>query len=185
MDAWKTLAREEILRVGDGRFLAVERHRVALPDGTVIDEWPWIITPDYINVVAETTAGTFLCFRQTKYAVAGTSLSIVGGYLEPGEDPLAAAQRELREETGYAAAHWRALGSYSVDGNRGAGTAHLFLATAAQWQQPIDADDLEEQELLLLSRRQLIGALHAGEFKVLAWAAAVALALPHLETPHA
>ncbi|MBI1834896.1 MAG: TonB-dependent receptor, partial [Burkholderiales bacterium] len=43
---------------------------------------------DYINVAAVTMTNEFLCFRQTKYAVQGTSLAPVGGYLDPGEDPL-------------------------------------------------------------------------------------------------
>jgi ADP-ribose pyrophosphatase len=107
-------------------------------------------------------------------------LGIVGGYIEAGEDPLAAAQREMLEETGYAAATWQALGNYAVDGNRGAGMAHFFLATGAEWRQPIDADDLEEQELLLLSQSEMERALLAGEFKVLPWAACVALALQAL-----
>ena len=181
MKPWRTLAREEILCMGDGRFLRVERHAVELPDGQVIDDWPWLVTPDFINVVVETVDGRFLCFRQPKYAVDGISLSIVGGYLEPGEEPLPAAQRELLEETGYVADDWTDLGRFAVDGNRGAGTAHLFLARGARWQQPIDADDLEEQELLLLTRTELTQALAQGEFKVLPWAAAVALALPHLD----
>lgn len=180
MQSWTTLDRKEVLRSGDGRFLRVEQHVVQLPDGLVIDDWPWLITPDFINVVVETTEAHFICFRQPKYTVQGTSLAIVGGYLEPGEDPLLAARRELLEETGYIAEQWTALGRYAVDGNRGAGTAHLFLARGARWQQPIDADDLEEQELLLLTRRELEDALIRGEFKVLPWAAAVALALPHL-----
>lgn len=183
MQPWTTLNREEVLRSGDGRFLRVERHVVQLPDGRVIDDWPWLITPDFVNVVVETTDARFVCFRQTKYAVEETSLAVVGGYLEPGEDPLLAAQRELLEETGYVAEQWTALGRYAVDGNRGAGTAHLFLAREARRQQPIHADDLEEQELLLLTRLQLEDALSRGEFKVLPWAAAVALALPHLNPP--
>lgn len=180
MQSWETLDREEILRVGDGRFLVVERHRIGLPDGTQIDDWPWVITPDFINVVVETTDARYLVFRQTKYAIDGTALAIVGGYLEPNEDPLLAARRELLEETGYVAPDWLHLGSYPVDGNRGAGTAHLYLARGAEWHRPIDADDLEEQELLMLTRTELQTALAAGEFKVLPWAAAVALALPHL-----
>ena len=74
-------------------------------------------------------------------------------------------------------AEWIDLGKYAVDGNRGAGTAHLFLARGAEWRQPIDADDLEEQELLLLTRAEMRAALQRGEFKVLPWATAVALAL--------
>lgn len=181
MQPWKTLDRRIALRPNEGKFLTVEYHTVELPDGAIINEWPWVITPDYINVVAVTAAGDFLCFRQTKYAVAGLSLAVVGGYLEPGEEPLAAAQRELLEETGYRASAWFTLGSYAVDGNRGAGTAHLFLALHAQCIAPVNAHDLEEQELLLLPQTEVEAALAAGEFKVLPWAAAVALALFFME----
>ena len=175
MQPWKTLSRKQVLHYG--RFLTVEEHAIGLPDGRTLEAWPWLITPDYINVAAITAEGLFICFRQTKYGVAGTSLAPVGGYIEPGEAPLATAQRELLEETGYSAPAWRALGHYCVDGNRGAGTAHLFLATGAQRTAELHADDLEEQALLLLTRAEVEAALAAGEFKVLAWAAVMALAL--------
>ncbi len=183
MQPWQTTNRTTLLRIGDGRRLTVESHTVKLPDGRVIDDWSYVRTPDYINVIARTTDGRFPIFRQTKYAVEGVTLAPVGGYLEGNEDPLAAAQRELLEETGYSATDWTALGGYVVDGNRGCGHAHLYLARNATWQQPIDADDLEEQELLLLSYADLQQALEGGEFKVLAWATVVALALLELAKP--
>ncbi len=178
MDSWKTLSRETVL--DRGKFLRVEDHTVQLPDGRVIEQWPWVISPDFINVVAVTETGEFLCFHQVKYAVEGETLATVGGYLEPGEEPLAAAQRELLEETGYAATEWIALGHYRVDANRGAGTAHFFLALQARHVTKRDADDLEEQHLLHLTRAELEAALDAGQFKALPWAAIVALALRHL-----
>lgn len=178
MKPWKTVSRRTVLDYG--RFLVVENHTVELPNGQVINDWPWLITPDYVNVAAVTLDGRFICFRQTKYAAGGVTLAVVGGYLEPGEEPLAAARRELLEETGYLAPEWISLGQYAVDGNRGAGTAHLFLARQAHPVAEVTADDLEEQELLLLSRAEVEAALAAGEFKVLAWATALALALQHL-----
>lgn len=175
MQAWNTRDRKTVLN--QPPFLVVEQHVVELPDGRVIDDWPWIITPDFINVMVEMEDGQWLFFRQTKYAVEGMSLAPVGGYIDPHEEPLVAAQRELREETGCIAEEWKPLGSYAVDGNRGAGRAHFFLARRAHNVAERNADDLEEQELLFLSRNEVEAALAAGEFKVLPWAAIVALAL--------
>jgi ADP-ribose pyrophosphatase len=179
MQPWKTLSKQIILN--HSKFLTVENHALQLPNGQIISEWPWLITPDYVNVVAVTQNNQFLFFRQTKYAVEGTTLAPVGGYLEPGEEPLASAQRELLEETGYQAPDWMDLGSYVVDGNRGAGTAHLFLARNAYKVTHPHADDLEEQHLLHLSQSDVETALTTGKFKVLAWATVVALALSRLE----
>lgn len=178
MQPWKTRARRTLL--AHSKFLTVESHEVELPDGTVIADWPWLVTPDYVIVVAVTEGGEFLCFRQTKYAVEGETLAPPGGYLEPGEDPLAAARRELLEETGYEASAWQSLGSYAVDGNRGAGNAHLFLAVGARQIARPDADDLEEMQFVLLSRDEIEAALHSGAVKALPWAAALALALLRL-----
>jgi ADP-ribose pyrophosphatase len=175
MQPWKTLSRQTILN--HSKWLVVEDHTVQLPDGRVIPNWCWVIMPDYVNVAAVTADGQYLCFRQTKYTVQGTSLAAVGGYLEPGEDPLSAAQRELREETGYAAPEWISLGTYAVGGSHSSETAHFYLARGAQRVADPASDDLEEQELLLLSRQEVEAALHGAEFKVLAWAAIMSLAL--------
>jgi ADP-ribose pyrophosphatase len=178
MQVWKTRSRRLILDTG--KFLRVEQHEVELPNGVIIPDWTWVITPDFVNVAAITEAGEFICFRQTKYAVAGLTLAPVGGYLEPGEDPLTAAQRELQEEAGYSAREWIALGAYPVDGNRGAGTAHLYLALGAYPSTKKVSDDLEEQELVLLSRDQVQQAVLDGSFKVVSWLALMAAALVYL-----
>jgi len=175
---WETVSRKTVL--SHSKFLTVENHTVKLPDGQIISDWAWLIIPSAAIVLAVTTDNKFLCFRQTKYAVEGTSLAPVGGMLEPNEAPLDAAKRELLEEMGYEASEWVNLGSHILDPNRGIATMHLFLALNAKPVAEPDSDDLEDQELLFLNRSEMEAALKAGEFKILAWSAVVAMSLNYL-----
>ncbi len=177
MANWKTHSRQTVLSCG--KWLSVEDRCVETPGGQRIEHWSFVICPDYVNVLAVDEDGRYLIFRQGKYALEGESLAPVGGYIEPGEDPLAAAQRELLEETGYAAREWIHLGRFQVDPNRGVCQGDLYLALGAYPSADPYADDLEEQHLLHLSRAELVQALQSGQFQVLAWAANVALALLH------
>jgi ADP-ribose pyrophosphatase len=176
---WKTISRRTIL--DHSKYLVVENRTVELPEGQIIDNWPWIIIPSAAIVLAVTKDNKFLCFRQTKYAVDGVTFAPVGGMIEPGEDPLDSAKRELLEETGYEAPDWVHLGRYCVDPNRGVADMHLFLALDAEVVSAPESDDLEDQELFCLERTELECALDAGEFKVLAWSAVVALAVRYLD----
>lgn len=177
---WETLSKETILK--PNKFLTVENHVVKLPDGQIIPDWTWLTIPSAVIVLAMTEDEKFLCFCQVKYAVEGTTMAPVGGMLEPEEDPLCAAKRELLEETGFAASDWVNFGGYILDPNRGIATIHLFLAMDARKEaEPID-DDLEDQVLLFLTRDELERAYQTGAFKILSWSAVVAMALNYLST---
>ena len=172
---WRTQSRRVVF---DRRpYLTVESHEVVLPDGRLLEDWSWVTVPDSVELLARTEAGLFICLRQTKYAVEGTTLAPVAGMIETGEPPLVAARRELLEETGYASEDWQSLGAYPLDGNRGVRTCHFFLADhATEIGTPTD-DDLEEQELLRLDEAHLRDALRRGAFKVASWVALVGLVL--------
>jgi ADP-ribose pyrophosphatase len=58
-------------------------------------------TLDWVNVVAFDEQDRLLLVRQYRHGTTGFSLEIPGGCIDPGEDPAAAALRELREETGH------------------------------------------------------------------------------------
>ena len=177
MQSFKTHSRSVVLL--DPPWLTVEHRDIEFPDGTHVPSWPFVITPAYINLMAETTDGLFICFRQVKYAYDGESLAVVGGYIEPGEAPLAAAKRELLEETGYSATEWISFGEHVPDANRGCGMAHLFFARNAHKISEPTEIDREQPIQVLLTREQVQAALFGNQFKVLAWSAVAALTLAY------
>lgn len=66
--------------------------------------------PDWVNVIALTPDHRLVLVRQFRFGIDDFSLEIPGGVMERGEDPLVAAQRELREETGHTGENVRVLG---------------------------------------------------------------------------
>jgi ADP-ribose pyrophosphatase len=179
MKKWKCRKRRTIL--DHSSFLRVDEHEVELGDGRIISDWPVVITPDYVNILAQDSDGYFVFFHQQKYMAPEMRISPPGGYLEPDEDPLAGAKRELREETGYASDRWIDLGRYIVDSNRGCGTAHLFLAINAKKITEAKSDDLEDQALVLLTRTELENAINDKSCPILSATALFTLGLRHLD----
>ncbi|PWH14221.1 MAG: NUDIX hydrolase [Anaerolineae bacterium] len=178
MKPWKTLSREVVLDFS--RFLSVERHTVELPDGRVIENWPWVVIPEFVDVLPVLEDGRLLLMRQFKYGVGEVSLATMGGMIDAGETPEQAARREMYEEMGCEAREMVFLGKYAVDANRRCGTAYLFLALGARRVTEPNSGDLEEQEIVTMTQAQTLQAMLAGEFKMLSWTTTVALGLAWL-----
>ncbi len=65
---------------------------------------------DWVNVIAVTRDEQVVLIRQFRIGSGEVSLEIPGGIIDPGEEPMAAGIRELREETGYTGGNWRIAG---------------------------------------------------------------------------
>ncbi|HRE17934.1 MAG TPA: NUDIX hydrolase [Rhodocyclaceae bacterium] len=99
----------ESQRVYSGGFLQVYRDRVRLPNGQ--ESWrEYIRHPGAVVVIAQLDSGKLLFERQFRYPLDRVFLELPAGKIDPGEDILATAQRELLEETGHVAGDWRHLG---------------------------------------------------------------------------
>ena len=173
---WKV--ETESLLFSNGDRVSVFTQSVRLPDGTLVPEYLRVEMRSFALIFAETRAGQILCFRQYKHGPRRIGLTLPAGGIERNEDPLAAAQRELLEETGHTSAHWRLLGRFAVSGNQGCGECFIFSASGCErTADELHSDDLEEMCLELKSPGELRDALLGGEFTIASHAAAAALGL--------
>jgi ADP-ribose pyrophosphatase len=175
---WKTIARREVLDLRP--WLRVWLEDVQLPSGRLIQNFSRIETPTVVVIVALTANGELVIERSYKHGPRRVSLTLPGGYVEPGEEPRAAAQRELFEESGYMADGWVALGNFVTDSNRQGGHVYLFLARDARRIQPPDAGDLEEIEISLMPLDEAVAASRTGAIADVSSVAAIGLAVATL-----
>lgn len=120
---------------------------------------PWVRTvidaPDWVNVIPVTTAGEVVLVRQFRFGTWSNTLEIPGGMLDPGEDALTAAGRELEEETGFRPDRVTALGSShpnpALFGNR----LHSFLAEGCVKVHEGKQDGSEDIQVVVVPKANL------------------------------
>ncbi len=90
-------------------WIQVDRDQVIRPDGAAGTHCIVHLLHG-ISVLAVDDLGTAYLTQDFHYGVGRTTIEVVSGGVEAGEDPLAAAQRELREELGITAGQWQDMG---------------------------------------------------------------------------
>ena len=140
----KTLSREEKYR---GSFLSLHVDQVLLPNGrTSIREV--VEHVDGVGVLALDERNNVLAVTQYRYVVGRTLLEIPAGKLEPGEDPVTGALRELREETGAVPDTLLPMGVILPSPGCLGERLYLFLAKGLHMERQA----LDEDEFLNLER---------------------------------
>ena len=104
--------------------------------------------PDWVNVVALTPERQLVLVRQFRYGTNDFSVEIPGGVMDPGEDPVTAGLRELREETGFTGTSARLLGSVHPNPAMQDNRCHLVLVENARQDEALDWDPDEEFEIM-------------------------------------
>jgi ADP-ribose pyrophosphatase len=90
----------------EGHFLKVQRDTVRLPDGKT-SKREYIRHPGAVVILPVFDDGSILLERQFRYPLNHVFIEYPAGKIDPNEDPLECAKRELQEETGYTAREWQ------------------------------------------------------------------------------
>jgi len=145
----------------EGKLVKLYRDTVELPDGKQADR-EIVKHPGAVAMVPLLPGGDVLLVRQYRTAARRILLEIPAGTLEPGEDPLIAAERELQEETGYKPGKLMRLGAQYTAPGYTSELIHLFLATELEAAR-LDADDDEFIEVVRLPFDEALRQVIAGE----------------------
>ena len=146
----------------DGALLHIRRDTVRLPNGKTATR-EYNIHYGAVCIIPLLENGDVLLERQYRYPLREVITEIPAGKLDaPDEDPLEAAKRELREETGATAAEWHALGLFCPTGAYSTERIYMYLARGLTF----GARDLDEDEFLNVFRMtldELVDKVLAGE----------------------
>jgi ADP-ribose pyrophosphatase len=170
---WTVISSRDVLDASP--FLKVRVETIELPDGRRIPDYYQLEMPSFACIFAETVDGRIIVYRQYRHGTRRVGLVFPGGHLEDGEDSHRAARRELLEETGFEADTWTYLGGFVVNANQGGAVSHMFHATGCRRVAAPRSGDLEESEILLLTRDELLAAIRGGEIHILTQIALVSM----------
>lgn len=168
MDAWTVIASRYVLR---DRWLTVRADECVTAQGTSRSPFYVIERPDFVAVLALDGEDRVILVRQYRHGLRALCLELPGGVLDAEDaDPVAAARRELAEETGFRGGHFRTLVRLGVQPASASNYAHVVLATGVEpgLASPDDGEDIEivrvtrEEARAMALRGDILNAKHVG-----------------------
>jgi ADP-ribose pyrophosphatase len=145
------LASEQVFK---GNFLDVRRDTVRLPNGHAVPR-EYVVHPGACVVIPLLDNGDVVLEKQYRYPVGSEMIEFPAGKLDPNEDPLICALRELREETGYSASEWAYAGCMHLAIAYSTEVIHIYFARGlVQGERALD--DEEFLDVFTAPAQQLI-----------------------------
>lgn len=157
---WKKLGAESL---GTYKIFELQRERYISPRTGQTVNATIVAAPDWVNIVALTHAGACVLIQQFRFGTELVTLEIPGGMVDPGEVPLAAAQRELREETGYVGERWTAIAKFAPNPAFQRNYLHTFLAEGCEREGDLVQDPGEDIDVVLRTEAEVAAAIANGE----------------------
>ncbi len=139
---WKVTKRTLVF---GSKYVKVFEDRVALPDGKVIEDYTLVKKPDAIIVVATDVCSKLVTLKEYKHGIGDFQVALPSGYKNPKEPIVAAARRELLEETGFGEGAFRGVGVLYDDPAKDLRKTYVVRAINVY---PLREQQLEETETI-------------------------------------
>lgn len=160
---WSVQESELVL---DNRWAKVRRDTCELSDGRVIPDYYYWEGGDFAQVFAITPSNEVVLTRQYKHGVKEIVMELPAGLIDSNDEtPLATAQRELKEETGYTGEDWVDLGVLNVSSAKATTRAYVFLTRHAVKKFEPDRDTNETIDVFLLKVEEVIEFISRGKIR--------------------
>ncbi len=134
---------------------------------TSLEEFQRVVleTSDWVNVIAITIDGKIVMVEQYRFGVGDLTIEPAAGLIDPGEESLQAAQRELLEETGFGEGTWRYLGSVQANPAIHNNVCHHWLVEGVVVVDDPNPDAGEAIRVHLMTLDEIKTAIAVGKLK--------------------
>lgn len=170
---WELLSSE---RLADYEMFAVRRDRARSPRNGTEQDFHIAEAPDGVAVVASTAAGELVLVEQFRHPLRRVTLELPSGVVDPGETPVEAGLRELREETGYLAGRAEHVGTLTLNPSWQTTRVHVVVALDARARAEPEPDEAEDLRVRLLPAGEVERRVADGGIDACVAVAALALA---------
>lgn len=157
---WRTEATERVLETP---IFTVDKLKRTHPLRQTSAHFWSVSPPDWANILALTPQHELVLVQQYRHGTDRLTWEIPGGAVDPHEDALVGAQRELREETGYTATQWIQIGKIAVNPAFMSNHCTTWLALDATRTTTQDFDEHEELGVALIPVSAFFSKIDAGE----------------------
>lgn len=159
---WKVLSSKYISK---HIYFTARQDRCEMPDGQIVDPYFVVELPESVCAMAVTEDGKVLLAKQYRHPIGETILEIPGGFIDEGESPDTAIERELLEETGYAFSTFDYVGKIAANPGALNNYTHLYLARGGKKVSAQALDHNEEIEVLKVPLAEMRRMLQQNEIK--------------------
>ena len=168
--SWKLLNSRTVI---DDEWITVRSNDYLTRDGRSLNGYYLIERRDFVVIVAE-CRGKLVLVREHRVGTGRQYLGFPAGYIEAGEEPIAAAMREFQEETGFQALNGKLLAE--LDPQPAFLKSRAYVVHVQASDRPIErSTDDEIDEVLLLDWETAIDKARKGEINEMQAVAALYL----------